>query len=85
MRLTEPLGVDLGDEGDTDLTVLNLVPGGQLDLLGEVKAGDRLMEAGGTRLETTDHFVSIMAKHKSQGASLLKLTFGQVRVPCNSF
>ena len=78
VRLDQPIGVTLR----ADLTVKSLDSGAQLELLGGIKPGDLLLEAGGTSLLTPDQFGSIIQERCSQGTESLELAFEtKVRLP----
>ena len=78
VQVTVRLGQPLGVEVNPDLTVKNLNMGGQLQRLGTVKPGDRILSMGGTTLSTTDQFLSIIRERTNQGQQELDMIFEQV-------
>ena len=78
VQVTVHLGQPLGVEVNPDLTVKNLSMGGQLQRLGTVKPGDRILSMGGTTLSTTDQFLSIIRERTNQGQQELDMIFEQV-------
>ena len=81
IHVTVKLGQLIGFHCSPHVTVTNLTPGGQLDRIEVgVNVGDRLVEAGGTRIETTSDLEDVKRKHTNEGAHSMDLIFEKVRV-----
>ena len=84
--ITVRLGEYLGFYIDTRGYVEKIIPGGQLDTIGGINVGDRIVEAGGASLGTAelgttmDNFISIIQENNKRGELTLGLTFEQVRL-----
>ena len=89
IQITVRLGEYLGFVSDTEGYVKKIIPGGQLDTIGGINVGDRIVEAGGTSLGTAelgtttwmDQVISIIQEKTNRGEKSLELTFEQVRAP----
>ena len=84
VRLDEPIGGNFHIDG----FVNTVYKGGQLEKIGHIKPGDRVVEAGGTTLGTSDRtrdqLKSIIKENKSKGETSLHLTFEQVKTPAEA-
>ena len=87
IQITVRLGESIGMNIDTEGYVWNVTPGGQLEKIGGINVGDRIVEAGGTSLGTAelgttmrmDQVISIIQEKTNRGEKSLDLTFEQVR------
>ena len=87
MQITVRLGESIGMRTDERVYVVYVVPGGQLEKIGGINVGDRIVEAGGTSLGTAelgnttwmDQVISIIQEKTNRGEKSLDLTFEQVR------
>ena len=82
MRLGEPIGLNLDDDG----YVQSVNSGSQIEKLGVINPGDRIVKAGRISLGTADfgaadHLISIIQRNTRRGKKSLDLTFNQVRAP----